>query len=177
MRFHLTYEGPLYGSNNNKTRAEHKHDVRRIFHKQIKQLWNSTWLKDEKYGQWEAGQKIKAETPLHEALAEQYQQGAYRFVPLVRERVSLLCSLDILFLRSDIPGGVVASADIDNRLKTLFDALRMPGNVNELGGHMTPDPDKEPFYCLLEDDKLISRVIHRTDDPSDLIAFRARLQS
>jgi hypothetical protein len=34
--------------------------------------------------------------------------------------------LNILFLRADIPGKVVQSGDIDNRLKTLFDALRMP---------------------------------------------------
>ena len=47
--------------------------------------------------------------------------------------------------------------DIDNRLKTLFDSLRVPQHETEAGqagGH-----DFEgPVYCLLEDDSLIEKV-------------------
>jgi hypothetical protein len=62
-----------------------------------------------------------------------------------------------------MPGEVMASGDIDNRLKTIFDALRMPATKEELGGYGTPAEDKTPFYCLLSDDKLISRVSVETD--------------
>jgi hypothetical protein len=37
------------------------------------------------------------------------------------------CSIDILFLHRDAPGRIVRSGgDIDNRIKVLFDALRVP---------------------------------------------------
>lgn len=48
--------------------------------------------------------------------------------------------------------------DIDNRLKTLFDALRLPNQTNELVGYDNPAPDENPFFCLLEDDSLITHV-------------------
>src|ERR1700687_822862 len=68
------------------------------------------------------------------------------------------CSLDILFLRRDGPGSLVRSGgDIDNRLKVLFDALRMPQTPDEVCGD-TLGPDEDPFFCLLEDDKLISKA-------------------
>ena len=55
------------------------------------------------------------------------------------------------------------SGDIDNRLKTLFDALRPPTCKEELGGYDTPTPDERPFYCLMTDDKLITKVALETD--------------
>ena len=66
-------------------------------------------------------------------------------------------------MRPDYPGGVIESGDIDNRLKTLFDALRIPGpDTNELAGS-TPQEGENPLYCLLEDDKLITHVAVDTD--------------
>jgi hypothetical protein len=71
--------------------------------------------------------------------------------------------LDILFLRRDQPGGVVRhGGDVDNRIKVLLDGLRMPDRVEELGG-LAIDADENPFYCLLEDDKLITEVNITTD--------------
>lgn len=68
------------------------------------------------------------------------------------------CALDILFLRRDGPGSLVRSGgDIDNRLKVLFDALRMPQTCDEVCGD-SPVEGETPFFCLLEDDKLISKV-------------------
>jgi hypothetical protein len=162
MRFHLTYEGPLYGSSTKSPRARHKHEIRKAFHPQLKGLWESTWLNEMRWGVWE-GYSIPDKTPLNEALASLYRVGDYRFVPLVREQFCLLCSLDILFLRPGIPGEVLKSADIDARLKTLFDALRVPGNLGEVGEYKTPAEGDDPFYCLLEDDKLITRVSVTTD--------------
>jgi hypothetical protein len=159
MRFHLTYEGLLYGSST----APHKHEIRKKFHPQLKRLWANTWLDRAVYGRWDIEQTIPDKTPLRDALASIHKLGSYRFVPLVRKQFSLLCSLNILFLRPDPPGAVIRSADIDNRLKTLFDALRTPTTVGELGGYDSPEADEDPFYCLLEDDKLISHISVATD--------------
>ncbi len=71
----------------------------------------------------------------------------------------LICALDILMLRNGPPGKV--RTDIDNRLKTLFDALQMP-NSDQLGGK-TPEPGQDPFYVLLADDRLITRVAVTSD--------------
>jgi hypothetical protein len=58
--------------------------------------------------------------------------------------------------------------DVDNRLKTLFDALRMPDSPEELGagteqGKVSPDADEDPFYVLLQDDREITHVSVMTD--------------
>ena len=52
------------------------------------------------------------------AVASNYHELGYRFVPLVREKISLACSLNILFLRRDSNRWRITSAgDIDNRKK------------------------------------------------------------
>jgi hypothetical protein len=48
--------------------------------------------------------------------------------------------------------------DLDNRLKVLFDALRMPDMENELPEGAQPTDDQYPLFCLLQDDKLITAV-------------------
>jgi hypothetical protein len=73
----------------------------------------------------------------------------------------LICSLSILFLRTDAPGAIVNSGDVDNRLKTLFDGLRMPTNKDEV--RHGPSDDEKPFFVLLEDDKLITHLSVETD--------------
>ncbi len=73
------------------------------------------------------------------------------------------CRLDILFLRRDAPGNLIKSGgDLDNRLKVLFDGLKMPGSAEELGG-VQPGADEDPFFCLTEDDALITEVTIKTD--------------
>jgi integrase len=52
---------------------------------------------------------------------------------------------------------LIKSGDIDGRLKTIFDALRMPKNLDETA-RQKPQDDEDPFFCLLEDDKLISEI-------------------
>ena len=98
-----------------------------------------------------------------EAVALNYQQFGYRFVPLVREDISLLCSLNILFLRRDIPGSVINVGDLDNRIKTLVDTLRRPMSIQELRGNEQPDAAEDPFFCLLEDDKLVTHLAIEAD--------------
>jgi hypothetical protein len=69
-----------------------------------------------------------------------------------------------LFLRRDIPGSAIQAGDIDNRIKTLIDALRPPRSQNELVGEdATPRSDEDPFICLLEDDRQVSHLSVETD--------------
>jgi hypothetical protein len=66
------------------------------------------------------------------------------------------CELQIDWHRHDPPGTILSpNGDIDNRLKTLFDALRMPQNDTEIPSDTSHDG---VFFCLLEDDSLITKL-------------------
>jgi hypothetical protein len=85
-------------------------------------------------------------------------RGGRKFVPLVRETLALRCGLKITFMRKEEPGGVYQGGDMDNRLKTLFDALAAP-NADQI----VDDPTMpEPIYCLMEDDSMIAGVAIET---------------
>jgi len=66
--------------------------------------------------------------------------------------------LDIALYRPGAPGGIFhgSGVDIDNRLKTLFDALQPPAANHALGNPTPTEP--EPICCLLVDDQQITRV-------------------
>lgn len=91
------------------------------------------------------------------ALLWAHKLAGFRFVPLVRKNWFLNCSLDILFLRRDPPGSVTNHGDIDNRIKTLIDALRLPDS-NQLSDEATPVDGEDPFYVLMEDDERLTRL-------------------
>jgi hypothetical protein len=151
MKFRLTYEGRLQANGS----PDHKHEIRKAFHPQLKRLWEvepnlKSWRFPESLSQIEI-------------FADQFSRLDYHFVPLTTPNMSLIASLEILFLRPDLPGSVIQSGDIDNRLKTLFDALKMPSCKNDLGRYLTPGTDEDPFFVLLEDDNLISHVAVETD--------------
>ncbi len=194
MRFRLTYEGELrstQGEPQNGQRAPlaaHKQSIRKVFHGQLKTLWQtSKFLRDYKVvpsrnlhippgeilqsaGIFDIGQV--GTVPLAENIATNFHCNGYRFVPLVCEQFSLLCSLNVLFLRRDFPLGIVVNhGDLDNRVKTLIDGLRMPKSANELRGNETPAPGEDPFFCLLEDDDLVTSLSVETgmllDPPVD----------
>jgi len=82
------------------------------------------------------------------------------FVPLVGEDRFVRCELDILFLRREPPGRVFMKGDIDNRLKTLFDALQIPDAKEQVREH---DHAEDPIFVLLTDDKLVTDVKVSTD--------------
>jgi hypothetical protein len=184
MRFRLTYEGELRPTQGEAREqqanplAAHKHSIRRQFHRQLQQLWATSKfltecrvapqlyaaprsISDDSW-YWPADPDEKI--PYVDAVASNYHQFGYRFVPLVREQIFLACSLDILFLRRDMPGGAITSAgDIDNRIKTLIDALRRPKYAQELVGNETPGDGEDPFFCLMEDDSQVGRFSVETD--------------
>ena len=159
MEFKLTYEGRLLGASTGRSRASHKHEIRKAFHPQLKRLWNVHPILNNKKMD---GPGVEPDSRL-DVLASRFSVGDYNFVPLVTRDLHLLCGLHVLFLRPDAPGDILRSGDIDNRLKTLFDALRRPTETGEFGGYDQPDEDEKPFFCLLEDDSLVSQIAVETD--------------
>lgn len=85
--------------------------------------------------------------------------GNFEFAPLVARQLRLVASLQIIMLRPEPEGRIfVRSGDIDNRLKTLLDALKVPDDEAALPTKASPTPDQVPFFCLLEDDSLVTNV-------------------
>jgi hypothetical protein len=146
MEFRLLYNGPL-PSETNRSHPLDKHRIRRAFHPQLKELWSQ--------------HKILRDNT--DVFAQDFERRGFRFIPLVRERLVEICSLDILFLRRDHPGNLIRhGGDIDNRLKVLFDGLRIPES-GELPSDAKPEDGEDPFFCLLKDDELITEVKVTTD--------------
>jgi hypothetical protein len=172
VEFRLTYAGLLYATQREPAplqadnRAGHKHEIRKIFHPQLKRLWEITPFLKSGHRSGTSAMLLEGaeEDPVYDipTLAGRHSLYGFNFVPLVTSDLNLICGLDILFLRPDRPGGLIWAGDIDNRLKTLFDSLRIP-EANERYSDRTPGPDEKPFFCLLEDDKLITKISVETD--------------
>src|SRR6187397_3050423 len=144
MRFRLVYRGPLPASANSSKKPD---DVRRIrdqFHPQLELLWKThSALKRLRYTARVPTRtgyisiddspfdvEFDPATPMQAGyvdLIEPIKQGERSYIPLVRKSLDLMCSLDILFLRQEQPGSLILQGgDLDGRIKTLFDGLRMP---------------------------------------------------
>jgi hypothetical protein len=88
-----------------------------------------------------------------------WNRNGFNFVPLVQEKYVLRCSLEVLFLRiEDRANFILQGGDLDARLKNLFDGLRITAKGERLPLGVTPEDGEDPFFCLLEDDNLISDV-------------------
>src|SRR6266851_2022476 len=123
-------------------KLQRKHEIRQRFHPQLKGLWDTTpFLKTGgRSGPSALVTEDSPDIPPYDvaALGAKYSLYGWNFVPLVTEELNLICGLDILFLRPSAPGQLVSGGDLDNRLKTLFDALRIP-EANEMYADRVPD--------------------------------------
>jgi hypothetical protein len=181
VEFRLIYQGPLpsekWSYKEDHARASDKQRLRKHFHLQLRELWKQhPDLRFQSEARFIVNQGGFAKSIIPVAPGESFGKtwlehiadshvrcNGNRFIPLISEAGGFTCSLDILFLRRDNPGGIIeSSGDIDNRLKVLLDGLRMPTDVKELGGISIED-DENPFYCLLENDTLITRISVTTD--------------
>jgi hypothetical protein len=136
-----------------------KHRIRRELHPQLKTLWQQHGLLKSSWKPQQNKDKIE-EIPV-QRVADDFTRCGFRFVPLIRK--GMACSLDILILRRDEPHRVFSgSGDLDGRVKTLLDGLRMPQQCSEVAGQ-APSSDENPFFCLLEDDRHIFDLSVTTD--------------
>jgi hypothetical protein len=148
MEFTLYYQGRLKSN----ARPVHKHLIRKCSHRQLQVLWSQPPLARRK------GLLI-ASNPL----CVLRTVAGHTFAPLVSEKLQMLAELRIILLRPGVPGSLVGHAgDIDNRLKTLLDALRAPQTTSDLPAKVAFGPDEQPFFSLFEDDRLITGLAVET---------------
>lgn len=163
MEFRLLYEGELLPSGNNNTRPKEKHAIRRIFHLQLRRQWHVHALLREHAETRRvialdpsASAQDKLDAGLS-AIGKEWSSLGYEFIPMVTTKHHMRCSLDILLLRPEEDRFIFRQGDVDGQIKTMFDALRIPKTSQEVGG-IGPQDDETPFFCLLDDDRLISEV-------------------
>jgi hypothetical protein len=149
MKLALHYRGPLKSNGD----AGHKHQIRMAFHEQLQTLWDQPWMAH--FRQFVAPRVSSGDFSFLRTV------GNARFAALVTEEAHAVAELRVLMLRPGPVGGLLHhGGDIDNRLKTLFDALSVPPHENQLPtGVALPSP----MFCLLEDDRLVSLIEVRTE--------------
>ena len=187
MQFRLTYRGRLPAATRNDSRVKEKQVIRRAFRGQLAELWRthpflSRFMQAHVRGVRFTPENANAATieelnaqifhteyddfTVADKIATRFALGDFRFLPVVGsifEGVDTTCALDVLFLRRDVPGKIVSGGgDIDNRLKTLLDGLKMP-QAGELPPTEAPAQGENPFFCLVEDDSLITEIKVVTD--------------
>jgi hypothetical protein len=167
MRFTLTYDGKLRADG----RPKHKWEIRQHISPQLKELWKVSpalqYLRKNKLVPLVPGfiipvvhHTVDLTNDSERAAREGWLDvcGTIKvkgrsFLPLIRDSLALHCGLKILFLRKEEPGRLIQQGgDLDNRLKTLFDALSMPNEDQIIGD----SAGEEPIHCLMENDRLVS---------------------
>jgi hypothetical protein len=187
MKFTLTYDGELPSTGNGSKKTEKKWEIRKQFHPQLEELWRlDAWLQyARKHAILPSGVEY-ATTECHHTeeefdivppaaektidLCAEIEVAGRKFYPLVRKSFALSAALKITFLRREAPGGVYLGGDLDNRIKTLLDALCVPPKEQVVSSDATMD---DPIYCLLEDDSLVTgltiethRLLSRPNSPA-----------
>jgi hypothetical protein len=142
-------------------KAEEKHNLRVHFSDQIHRKW----------------QKIKALNQyleMHMPIVEDHRSGRFckpsngdellpffgvkrsglTIFPMISAHNALMCELSI-FMSVMEPRLLEPKGDLDNRVKFIFDALRMPHEDQEIPASACSGSDQ--LYCLLEDDSLIRK--------------------
>jgi hypothetical protein len=167
MHLTLTYDGPLHSATNKDPRTAEKNSIRRKLHPQLYDSWLTHPALEGKLAAWESAKEYQYKDDANTFILA-YRVERYGFIPLITTRHHMICELDILFLRREQPGSLIHGGDIDNRLKVLFDALSMPTQTNQLEG--LKDSEPEPFFTLLQDDRLITGLKLRTSQLHEPVA-------
>lgn len=163
MKFRLHYRGPPKSNG----RPADKQSLRRQLHPQLTNLWTRSPL---------VHQANKFLDPSYEASCIR-SVGSWNFCSVVSGSHFLVADLEITVVRPEEPGSIVTlGGDIDNRLKTLLDALSIPKPDQIPQGDAQGD-DEDPLHCLLEDHNLITGLNVAVDrllgepDPSNVFVL------
>ena len=152
MKFRLVYEGEI--APRPQINATDVHKIRTELDPQLRAVWQFEPLK-EQASKW-------LRPPQEDGTGLFENRGATTFVPLVSKRRFLQCGLDVVFLRQQAAGQLVSEGgDIDNRVKTLLDALCVPPPAQ--AGLFAEAREPNPMYCLLQDDSLVTKLSVETD--------------
>lgn len=167
MQFRLVYEGLLLGQNGD---AAHKWHIRKAFYPQLEKLWQQEPLAS-------ASSSLLVFPPMPAKVSNIRPRGIVQFAPLVTAELKLFAEVSVLLFRPRPKGSLLgAKGDADNQLKTLLDALRMPSPNQEIKQAISANLSN-PFYCLLEDDSLVTKVCLETEqwlaskDPNQCLAI------
>ncbi|MGD9981556.1 MAG: hypothetical protein AB7H66_02885 [Hyphomonadaceae bacterium] len=158
MEFRLTYRGPLLSANKG-NRYQHVQEIRRHFHPQLMAIWESPHV----------GESRKHVDPARDVrdgdVSILEQRGVFQFAPLISAARgwNAVSDISVLFLRPGEPGRLFGhGGDIDNRIKTLLDGLRVPA-AHEVPHGDAPRDRELPFFCLLQDDALVTSLSVTSD--------------
>ncbi|MGY4428493.1 hypothetical protein ACVWWO_000970 [Bradyrhizobium sp. F1.13.1] len=168
MKFRLVFEGPI--PPRQQTKLPVVHNIRLGFSPQIETLWKFPPLSLDPVN-WLRHPGEDGDYAILE------QRGSSVFAPLISKRNDLQCELEVMFLRQQAPGQLLGDGgDIDNRVKTLLDALSVPPQ-SQADTFSAVGPSK-PTFCLLQDDSLVTKLSVETDrllrpaeDRFDLLAI------
>jgi hypothetical protein len=169
VEFTLTYRGDLpssQGKSQKRNKKKKAHDLRRTFHLQLANQWRVVPELRQLYVPYPRDQKSYWNIPEEDVSQIQFitRIGNYRFAPLVvnGKLLKLVCELNITLLSQANPGSIFEQGkdggDLDNRLKVLLDALSIPQLSQLLDPRGHPATDEDPFFCLLQDDRLVTKV-------------------
>lgn len=157
IEFALTYSGELRPNGE----RDHKHALRRALHEQLRHLWENPPKP--------APGTLSRVFPDVRDPSFHVRVAGFSFLPVISESGLNVAEVEVTMLRSEPAGSIITrSGDLDNRLKTLFDAMKVPSEV-ELPDGSAPAESELPFWCVLEDDALITQVTvktHRLLSPS-----------
>jgi hypothetical protein len=146
MNFRLRYDGLLPTANSKNPRCKEKNQIRWALNRQLITLFTEADFSRLAKRLEEQGESID--------FPKRRFKG-FGFLAIVSSGHAVACKLSIHIERRDMVGGILnPEGDLDNRMKTLLDALRLPQNENEV---MPPDDSTQKnCFCLLEDDSLIT---------------------
>lgn len=161
MEFYLRYRGPLPATARGDSRAKDKDRIRHFISPQLEEFWkvypplSRIALHAMPIGIIKGNRVESNDFGVHPA--NRFYRISFKqwhFIPLVTRSNEWVCNIAIRFLRRSDPGDVIQQdGDLDNRLKTFFDGLRIPHSEPEV---ITDTPNKRNCFCLLEDDSLIA---------------------
>jgi hypothetical protein len=141
LKFKLIYTGEI--KINPKKRTQHLSDIRTAISPQLKRLTEIAPYSVIRDKLLKSGKGIR-------------EVGGARFFPIITPELDLLAELDVQILHPELLE--TPHADIDNRMKTLLDALKRPQSAHEV----CEGCGDEVIYTLLDDDHLVTKMTINT---------------
>ena len=156
----------IHGQINSKDNPSAIHKIRRELHYQLNQLWKlDPWKKNGK-NLWQKNPWEDIELDKWKIKNELFQKRhGKNFICLATSNLDMYVELSFNFF---VPKNT-SFRDIDNKLKTLCDALKLPDKRKRKKDSpkyiksWVQNKKENPLVCLLEDDDLIYKLSAETD--------------